>query len=282
MSDSLDRTPLEAITPAPVEVEGGPLPIDMAGARRVAEAMRVTRSEACGAAGVPDDSGWLTELTRPDFDSFQDFVARLRDDSDPDHVPLIPQLCGRLLGDEARTDHALMGDQEIREPFFHHGDLLVRGHLDVGAPFVVTGSLVVEGCLTDCGPYSVVAVHGDVTARAVHTDGEMSVGGGIEAEIVYGHYNDHTLQARTIRARLAIEDEHSTIAAVEADTHFDPDDFQQGYGEGVQERLRELLVEEVFSHEEDEEEEQLDRELLFARLREGRPVFRTHEGSPAR
>ncbi|MER5617836.1 hypothetical protein [Streptomyces sp. NPDC002215] len=282
MSDSLNGTPLGTAAPAPVSVEGGPLPIDVAAARRVAEAMRVSLSQACRAAGVPDDSGWLTEYTRPDFDSFQDFVAGLRDDPDPDHVPLIPQLCGRLLGDDARTDHALTGDQEIREPFFHHGDLLVRGHLDVAAPFVVTGSLVVEGCLTDCGPDSVVAVRGDVTARAVHTDGEMSVGGDIEAEIVYGHYNDRTLQTRTIRARLVIEDEHSTIAAVEADTHFDPDDFQQGYGEGVQERLRELLVDEEFSHEEDEEEqEQLDRALLFARLREGRAVFRADDGPSA-
>ncbi|MEL5955373.1 hypothetical protein AADR41_11450 [Streptomyces sp. CLV115] len=284
MSDSVNRILLEDVTPAPVAqgaVDVGPLPIDMAAARRVAEAMRVTRSEACRAAGVPDDSGWLTEFTRPDFDSFQDFVAALRHDSDPDHVPLIPQLCGRLLGDDARTHRVLTGDQEIRKPFFHHGDLLVKGHLDVVAPFVVTGSLVVEGCLTDCGPDSVVAVHGDVTARAVHTDGEMSVGGVIGAGIVYGQYNDQTLQARTIRARLVIEDEHSTIAAVEADTHFDPDDFQQGYGEGVQERLRELLVDEVFSREEDEDEEQLNRGLLFARLRAGQPVFRADGGSSA-
>ncbi|MFD8848963.1 hypothetical protein, partial [Streptomyces sp. NPDC059604] len=136
-------------------------------------------------------------------------------------------------------------------------------------------SLTVGCCLADCGPTSVVAVGRDVTAHGVHTDGEMSVGGDIEAEVVYGYYNDQTLRAKTIRARLVIEDEHETIAAVEADTHFDLDDFQQGYGEGVQEELRELLVDEVFGNEEDdEEEEQLDQALLFARLREGKPVFR--------
>ncbi|MEU0628054.1 hypothetical protein [Streptomyces sp. NPDC005989] len=57
MSDSSNRTPLGTATPAPVVVEGGPLPIDVAAARRVAEAMRVPLSEACRAAGVPDDSG---------------------------------------------------------------------------------------------------------------------------------------------------------------------------------------------------------------------------------
>ncbi|MGW2182782.1 ankyrin repeat domain-containing protein [Streptomyces sp. NPDC001732] len=269
--------------PAHVEypaVEGGPLPVDMAAVRRVAEAMRGTLSEACRTAGVPDDSGWLTEFARPDFDSFQELVTELRDASGPDHVPLIPRLCARVLGDEARTDRTLTGDRKIHEPFFHHGDLLVKGHLDVVAPFVVTGSLTVEGCLADCGPDSVVAVGGDVTARAVHTDGEMSVDGDIEAEVVYGHYNDQTLRAGTIRARLVVEDEHETIATVEADAYFDLDDFQQGYGEGVQERLRELLVDEVFGNEEEEEEEeQLDRTLLFDRLRAGKPVFRADGGA---
>lgn len=125
-----------------------------------------------------------------------------------------------------------------------------------------------------------VAIRGGVTARGVFTDGEMSVDGDIEADVVYGYYNDNTLQAGTIRARLVIEDEHATIAPVEADLHFDLDDFQQGYGDGVQEQLRELLVDEVFAVDEDEDEgkgkgkEMMDRGLLFARLREGLPVFR--------
>ncbi|MEU9761398.1 hypothetical protein AB0D98_16945 [Streptomyces sp. NPDC047987] len=252
--------------------EGGPLPIDMAAVRRVAEATRARLSEACRAAGIPDDSAWLAERVRPEYESYQAFVAELRHDCDPDHVPFLPKLCAEALGDDARTNRSLIGDQEVGEPFFHHGDLIVKGHLDVMAPFVVTGSLTVDGCMEDCGPDSVVAVDGDVTARAVHTDGEMYVGGDIEARVVYGCSNDNTLQARTIRARLVIEDEHCTVAEVEAETHFDLDDFQQGYGDGVQERLRELLVDEVFSNEEDEE--MLDRTLLFARLREGEKVFR--------
>ncbi|MER8089646.1 hypothetical protein ACFVZR_35285 [Streptomyces sp. NPDC058316] len=42
----------------------------------------------------------------------------------------------------------------------------------------------------------------------------------------------------------------------------------------MQEQLRELLVDEVSGNEEDEDEEQLDRTRLFARLREGAPVLR--------
>ncbi|WP_413753980.1 hypothetical protein NRF20_36935 [Streptomyces sp. R-74717] len=240
-------------------VDERPLPIDMAVARRIAEAKRVTASEACRAAGIPDGSGWLTEFVRPEFDSYQEFVAELRNDADPDHVRLMPELCAEILGDDACTDRTLIGDQRTGVPFFHHGDLVVKGHPDVVSPFVVTGSLSVEGCLADCSPDSVVAVGGDVTARAVHTDGEMSVGGDIEAEVVHGYYNDQTLQAGTIRARLVIEDEHCTIAMVEADTHFDPDDYRQGFGDGVQ--------------------EQLHRTLLFARLREGEPVFRANDAT---
>ncbi|MFE3905111.1 hypothetical protein ACFXPY_33650 [Streptomyces sp. NPDC059153] len=99
----------------------------------------------------------------------------------------------------------------------------------------------------------------------------------IEAEVVHSCQNDQTPQADTIRARPVMEDEHCTIATVEADTHFDLDDHQQGYGDGVQEQLRELLVDEVFSNEEDEE--QLDRPLPFALLREGEPVFRADDAT---
>ncbi|WP_326764416.1 hypothetical protein OG978_07305 [Streptomyces sp. NBC_01591] len=65
-------------------------------------------------------------------------------------------MCAEILGDDARTDRALVGDQRMDAPFFHYGDLMVKGHLDVVAPFVVTGSLTAEGCLADCGPDSVV------------------------------------------------------------------------------------------------------------------------------
>ncbi|MGW2110846.1 ankyrin repeat domain-containing protein [Streptomyces sp. NPDC001948] len=233
-------------------VEGGPLPIDMEALRQAAGVMRAELSEVCEAAGIPDDSGWLTRRVEPDFDSYQDFVAGLGASCHPDHLPHLPELCARVLGGKGAT-LTLAGDQSVDTPFFHHGDLVVKGDLDVVAPFVVTGSLAVQGVLADAGPDSAVAIRGGVTARGVFTDGEMSVDGDIEADVVYGYYNDNTLQAGTIRARLVIEDEHATIASVEADLHFDLDEFQQGHGDGVQEQLRELLVDEVFAVDEDED-----------------------------
>lgn len=134
--------------------------------------------------------------------------------------------------------------------------------------------------LSDCGPDSVVAVRGGVRARGVFTDGEFHVDGDIEADVVHGHYNDNTLRAHTIRARLVIEDEHETIATVKADLYFDIDDYGQGYGEDVQEQLRELLVDEVFAPDEDEDdgEERFDHRLLSARMHAGLPVFRADAG----
>ncbi|MEW2632656.1 hypothetical protein AB0903_13610 [Streptomyces sp. NPDC048389] len=264
-------------------VEGGPLPIDMDAVRRVAVAMCAEQAAACEAAGVPDDSGRLARLVEPDFDSYQDLASALRDDCHPDLLPSVPRLCAAALGDTG-TARTLTGDHQVDMPFFHHGDLVVKGALGVVAPFVVTGSLTVEGVLADCGPDSVVAIGGGVTARGVFTDGEMYVGGDIEAEIVHGYYNDNTLQAGTIRARLVIEDEHETIASVRAELYFDLFEYQQGYGDGVQEKLRELLVDEVFAADEDEgdDEEMFDHHLLRARLSEGLPVFRSDAASHTR
>ncbi|WP_175408269.1 ankyrin repeat domain-containing protein [Streptomyces sp. TRM64462] len=257
-------------------VGGGPLPIDMGAVRRAAAVMCAKRAAACEAAGVPDDSGRLARLVEPDLASYQDLASELRHHCDPDLLPSVPRLCAAALGDTGTT-RTLTGDHHVDMPFFHHGDLVVKGALDVVAPFVVTGSLTVEGVLADCGPDSVVAIGGGVTARGVFTDGEMYVGGDIEAEVVHGYDNDHTLQAGTIRARLVIEDEHETIASVRADLHFDTFGYQQGYGDGVQEQLRELLVDEVFAADEDEDDEEMfDYGLLQARLGEGLPVFRPH------
>ena len=50
----------------------------------------------------------------------------------------------------------------------------------------------------------------------MYTDGDMHVSGDIEAYIVYGCYNDHTLEARTIRGRRVISDDHDVQAHLEA------------------------------------------------------------------
>ncbi|MFF1650370.1 hypothetical protein [Streptomyces sp. NPDC058240] len=55
MSDSVSRD--ASARAGSHQVADGPLPIDMAVARRVAGAKRVAVSEACRAAGIPDGSG---------------------------------------------------------------------------------------------------------------------------------------------------------------------------------------------------------------------------------
>lgn len=260
--------PLLEAAGAPAQVrypftEGGPRPIDMQAVRRVAAELR---------AEGEDDPG-LRRHVDETYDSYQHFVGALKRNCGPDGFVWLLELCRRVLGDTG-TVRTLVGEQEVRAPFFHHGDLVVKGNLQVMRSFVVTGSLTVEGCLADSRPASGVVIGGDLTARAVYTDGDMHVSGDIDADIVYGSYNDHTLEARTIRGRLVIADDHDVQAHVEAEHHFDIDDYRQGYGEGVQEYLRTLLVDEVFTKSDGDDEAQLNPGALFSRLWEGETVFR--------
>lgn len=229
-------------------VDGGPLPIDM-------DAIR-------GAA-----ADGLERFAVRTYGSYQHFIDDVMASS-CEVFPALLRACRSTLA--AATVRTMEGDQTLSRPFFHHGDLVVRGSLHVQSRFLVTGALTVEGCLMDAGPDSRIAVGADLRARGVHTDGELYVEGDLDADVVYGHYNDFTLTADTIRGRLVVEDEHCVAADVEAEHHFDLDTYEQGYGDGVQERLRAVLVDEVFDGE-----EMLDHYALFDLLRDGRPVFRS-------
>lgn len=178
------------------------------------------------------------------------------------------------LGVAPRTVH-LKGPLSLKRAFFHHGDLEVDGDLSIYRPFAVTGNVIVHGVVRDCANDSLINVLGDLKCHALYTDGEFTVGGDIEArDVVLGYYNDHILSAGTIKARVVIEDDHATMATVEAEQHFDLDTYSQGYGEGVPERLRELFVDEVFEKDEEEEGARLDKGELFYRISNGLPVFR--------
>ncbi|MEU4232610.1 ankyrin repeat domain-containing protein [Nonomuraea sp. NPDC026600] len=246
--------------------EGGPLPIDMDAVRQAATELR--------AEG--EDSPSLQRFVEQTYDSYQHFTTELNRSCGPTHWPWMLELCRRALGDTATT-WTLVGEQELRAPFFHHGDLVVKGNLQVMRSFVVTGSVSVEGCLADSRPASCVAV-GDLDAHAVYTDGEMYVRGELEADIVYGYYNDHTLTADWITGRLVIQDEHYVDAIVQAEHHFDIGEYDQGDNKDVQEILRAILVDEVFIKD-DDDEERLNQGALFSRLWEGKAVFRPTEST---
>jgi hypothetical protein len=177
----------------------GPRPIDMQALRQAA-------------ADLPGDQATVHKVLQPDYSSYQELAGTLlRGDADC-FLPVLA-LCAAVLG--PGTAKTLDGGQ-LDEPFFHHGDLVVTGHLDVRTALLVTGSLTVDGCVTDC-----------------------------------------------------------VAATVQADDHFDLDTYEQGYGEGVQDRLRALLVGEVFTRDDDDDDEsRLDAQELFSCLRAGRPVFR--------
>ncbi|KAH8645942.1 hypothetical protein BGZ61DRAFT_542662 [Ilyonectria robusta] len=210
----------DMILPEHSKKQRTPLHIDMDAIRRAAKELHGDSSPK----SFLEQNPTLQKLLEHTHDSYPDFIAALNRSGVPDYAPWMLELCRRALGDTCST-RTIVGAVPLCGHRFSDSRRLYGGR---------------RACLK-CG------VGGDLNAHAVHTDGEMYVKGDIEAEAVYGYYNDHTLRASTICARLVIEDEHYTEADVEADVHFDLDTYQQGYGEGVQEQLREVLVDEVFT-----------------------------------
>lgn len=203
--------------------------------------------------------------------SAQEFATGLHGYGEPEKSLAHLAALGGVL--DAPPRHVrLQGPLSLKRPFFHHGDLEVDGHLDIGQPFAVTGNLIVHGVLQDGGNDSLINVLGDVRCHALYTDGELNVRGDVHArDVVIGYYNDHVLSAGAIHARVVIEDDHGVDASVHAEHHFDIDTYQQGHGEGVNARLRELFVADVFEADEDG---RLDKGEVFHRIREGLPLFR--------
>ncbi|MFY0565600.1 ankyrin repeat domain-containing protein [Archangium lansingense] len=210
-----------------------------------------------------------------EVNSAQEVATGLHSYGEPEQSLAKLEALRESLGVAPRKAH-LKGPLTLKRAFFLHGDLEVDGDLSIYRPFAVTGNVIVHGVVSDNANDSLVNVLGNVKCHALNTDGEFTVGGDIEArDVVLGYYNDHILSAGTIKARVVIEDDHATSAAVEAELHFDLDTYSQGYGEGVSERLRELFVDEVFKKDEDEEEgARLDKGELFYRISKGLPVFR--------
>ncbi|TSC34380.1 ankyrin repeat domain-containing protein [Corallococcus sp. Z5C101001] len=203
--------------------------------------------------------------------SAQEVAGGLHSLGEPSKALAMLKVLRDTLGMAPRKAH-LKGDLTLDRAFFHHGDLEVDGHLRIHGPFAVTGSVLVHGVVWDRGSDSLVNVLGDVKCHALHTSGELSIGGILEArDVVLGYYNDHMLKAARIRAAVVIEDDHAFLSTVESPHHFDLERYRDGAG--VHEELQALFVDEVFEMD-DEEEPRLDRRKLFERISKGLPVFR--------
>lgn len=243
--------------------------------------VRYPRSETDAFAPFPIDSAALRAAVpknhfpfEHEVDSAQELATGLHSYGEPER-PLALLAALRDVLDVPPRHLRLTGPLKLEQPFFHHGDLEVDGHLGINDAFAVTGNLTVHGVLEDNGNDSRVNVLGDVRCHALYTDGEINIRGTLHArDVVLTYYNDHTLAAGNIQARVVIEDDHGIMSTVQAEHHFDLDTYRQGYGEGVPERLKALFVDEVFKPEEEDEPARLDKGELFYCLREGLPVFR--------
>ncbi|MFY2563429.1 ankyrin repeat domain-containing protein [Corallococcus terminator] len=206
--------------------------------------------------------------------SAQEAATGLHNSGEPSEaLNKLKAIRGALLGVTERKVH-LKGPLTLKRAFFHHGDLEVDGDLEIKRPFAVTGTVTVHGVVRDNENDSLVNILGDLKCHALHTNGEFTVGGDIEArDVVLGSYNDHLLSAATIRARVVIEDDHAFDAHVEAAHHFDINRY--GHGDGVGAELKSIFVDDVLEPDEDDgEPARVDRRALFDRISQGLPVFR--------
>lgn len=105
-------------------------------------------------------------------------------------------------------------------PRLIRGDLVVAGDLAVTGALLVTGDLIVHGTLRDSDHESLIAVGGALRAHAVMSSGELMVAGDLEAAIVWGFYNDHSLLVGgTLRCTVLVNDDHDLRAEAEAVAH---------------------------------------------------------------
>lgn len=199
-------------------------------------------------------------------------------DGGPDAFWRLLERSTKVLGDQHGSARTLTGDQELYEPLFHHGDLVVTGHLYVPTAIEVTGSLTVGGCLYDREDSSRIVVGGNLTARAVFSAGDLLVRGDLGADVVSCVCLDpRTTCAGTVRARLVLEEDVGDrgAATVDAGIELDYDTYRLGRDDrdSLPEQLRALLVDEVFTRDDGDDELRLDRYELFDRLLAEERVF---------
>ncbi|WNG25324.1 hypothetical protein F0U62_15785 [Cystobacter fuscus] len=150
-----------------------------------------------------------------------------------------------------------------KAPRFVRGDLTVQGDVDLDGPLLVTGNLKVEGVLRNAGPEGLLVVGGSLRATGVDTSGEVVVGEDVEAQVVWGHGNDHSLRVgRALKAEVVIEDDHDVQARVKARHHFESGGFDASDA-----ALGKVFARGAFSSK------RLDRDKLFNLLREGRSAL---------
>ncbi|KAI7763642.1 hypothetical protein LZL87_013621 [Fusarium oxysporum] len=62
------------------------------------------------------------------YNNYQDFIAALNRSGVPDCALWMLKLCRRVLGGTPST-RTMVDEQQLREPFFNHGNLIVQGRL---------------------------------------------------------------------------------------------------------------------------------------------------------
>ena len=152
------------------------------------------------------------------------------------------------------------------------GNAIISGTVQNNAALIVFGDLTIEGIYGDeAWGYSLLAVGGTIRARGVISFGEMFICGDLlVSEVVHGYYNDYSLVVGgALRTKVLLEEYHHIhCSALEAQQTVSLYDIP---------RLREVFMGDLFLEEErnGEIEVSLDTDLLFDRLEQGQPIYRS-------
>ncbi|MCU0849318.1 MAG: ankyrin repeat domain-containing protein [Spirochaetes bacterium] len=145
------------------------------------------------------------------------------------------------------------------------GDLRIEGDLNLSVPLLVTGNLTVSGVINDCGPDSLLAVAGNLSARGLDTDGEVIVGGDVRVDdVIWGTYNDESLSVGGgLKSPVLIEDDH----CIEVNGKLDVKYYKYS---NTDKELMDIFIPDVFT----KKGKELDKDKLFKHISEGKNVFK--------
>ncbi|AEI67938.1 ankyrin repeat domain-containing protein [Corallococcus macrosporus] len=125
--------------------------------------------------------------------------------------PLVFAIIGLIQTVSTREPKSKTLKKVSRNPFIHHGDLVVEGPLKV-LSLLVTGSLTVKGKASNVQGCQLF-VGGDFECDTFYTEGPVIIGGNLKASVVDASYNDYSLDVRGVLTadRLVVE-KHQVLA----------------------------------------------------------------------
>jgi len=242
------------------------LPFDRAALDRILDSLTLEESALAALNHVFDfDLPTAVERIRQaDIASYEDLLGCC--------VPGLAILVLRAMSSAAGARYELDGDVQIAEPTLYIGDLSIGGELEVYSTLLVVGNLS-AAALCDVIYESGTVVGGDLLARVVETESQMTVFGDLRARVIRCGGNDCSLVlAHDLYAEILEQEDHDIgcYGELNAAVHLSYPGWRGATqaASGIADRLDPVLLQEP-----DEDENIVDWTKLFERAVDGGPLL---------